>query len=104
MIMYAVFCLFFLMIWIRVEQRQLYNATFYNAIKSKKYEIMQERFVLILSLFGLNLFLMLWEVHYRYTVNYYPVLLVIAVFGLTNLSSIWNRFIKLLKICIREHL
>lgn len=68
--------------------------TFYNAIKSKKYEIMQERFILILSLFGLNLFLMLWEVHYRYTVNYYPVLLVIAVLGLSNIFSIWSGFYR----------
>lgn len=60
------------------------SAICYKLVRKKEYLTAQSCFPPILALFGLDLFLMIWEVHYRYTINYYPVLIMIAMLGCAN--------------------
>lgn len=49
-------------------------------------DILKKDFVPILALFGLMLFLMIWENHYRYTINYYPIMVTLATIGIGNMK------------------
>lgn len=44
-----------------------------------------------LAFFGLYLFLMLWEVHPRYTNNFFPVLILLSVMGMSYLQGILKK-------------
>lgn len=56
-------------------------------IRMWKNDYMMYSFVPMITLFGLQLFLMIWEAHYRYTVNHYPILLIVAVYGIYGLGQ-----------------
>lgn len=57
--------------------------------KYKKREIqLAEEMVPPLAFFGLYLFLMMWEVHPRYTNNYFSILILLSVMGMAYLQEI----------------
>lgn len=53
----------------------------------KREEKLLQVLVAPLSFFGLYLFLMVWEVHPRYTTNFVPVLMLLAVMGMVYLQE-----------------